>query len=133
VARSQIDLPTQLKAAGLPEPEREYRFHSTRKWRADFAYPDLKLLIEIEGGFFARKGSKRCPVCKNLPSGRHLTGKGARADAEKYNSATLLGFRLLRFLPEQVKSGEALTIIEAAIKAIQTGFSSVPIQSRLDL
>lgn len=30
--------------------DREYRFDPTRKWRADFALPELGILIEVEGG-----------------------------------------------------------------------------------
>ena len=59
--------------------EREYRFHPTRKWRFDFAFPSQKLAIEIEG------------------FGRHQTVSGYMADLEKYNEATRLGWRLLRF------------------------------------
>ncbi|HAT10302.1 MAG TPA: hypothetical protein DCS97_06855, partial [Planctomycetes bacterium] len=28
----------------------EHRFHPTRKWRFDFARPDIHLAIEIDGG-----------------------------------------------------------------------------------
>lgn len=58
---------------------REYRFHPTRKWRFDFAIPELKLAVEIEG------------------RGRHQTVDGFRKDCEKYNAALLLGWRVLRF------------------------------------
>lgn len=59
--------------------EREYRFHPTRKWRFDFAFPSQKLAIEIEG------------------FGRHQTVTGYMTDLEKYNEATRLGWRMLRF------------------------------------
>ena len=39
----------QLKAKKLPLPQREYRFHPTRKWRSDFYWPEYNLLCEIEG------------------------------------------------------------------------------------
>ena len=29
----------QLTRAGLPQPVAEFRFHETRKWRFDYAYP----------------------------------------------------------------------------------------------
>jgi hypothetical protein len=32
--------------------EKEFRFHPTRKWRADFAHLESKTLIEIEGGIY---------------------------------------------------------------------------------
>ncbi len=65
-----------------PELEREYRFHPTRRWRADFAHVDSRTLIEIEGGVWNR--------------GRHVTPKGFQADAEKYLTATLNGWSVLR-------------------------------------
>lgn len=38
--------------AGRYEPEfvREHRFHPTRRWRFDFAWPDEKVALEVEGG-----------------------------------------------------------------------------------
>jgi len=58
---------------------REYRFHPTRKWRFDFASPLLKVAVEIEG------------------RGRHQSIAGFRADCEKYNTATSMGWRVYRF------------------------------------
>ncbi len=33
-----------------PDLEIEYRFHDERRWRADFAQMEGRVLIEIEGG-----------------------------------------------------------------------------------
>jgi len=68
---------------GLPEPAAEYRFHPTRRWRFDYAYPDAKVAVELEGGTWV--------------NGRHTRGGGFEKDAEKYNAAVLLGWRVLRF------------------------------------
>ena len=87
----------QMKAVGLV-PEQEYRFHPTRRWRSDFAFPDEKLLIEVEGGTYTH--------------GRHTRGKGFEDDCEKYNAATELGFRVLRYTGKMIKSGQALEQIE---------------------
>src|SRR5678815_1231604 len=62
-----------------PRPQREYRFHDARKWRFDFAWPEIKLAVEIEG------------------QGRHQTFIGFRRDCDKYNEALALGWRVLRF------------------------------------
>lgn len=59
-------------------PEREYRFHVQRRWRFDFAWPTERVALEIEG------------------RGRHQTVAGTRRDCEKYNTATLMGWRVLR-------------------------------------
>lgn len=90
----------QMRSAGL-RPETEYRFHPRRRWRADFAFPKQRLLIEFEGGIYTR--------------GRHTRGKGYEKDMEKYNAATSLGYRVLRFSSKHVTSGYALKTIEEAL------------------
>lgn len=97
----------QIKAAGLPVPEREWRFHPTRRWRFDFAWPGDKLAVEVEGGIWLPAQGKK---------GRHNTGKGIEEDMVKYNAAALLGWRVLRVSPGHVRSGEALQWIEGALR-----------------
>lgn len=80
--------------------EREYRYHKTRRWRFDFAFPDRKLGIEIEGGIWV--------------GGRHTRASGFERDCEKYNAAVLEGWKVLRFTSRHIRSGEAIkTILEA--------------------
>jgi very-short-patch-repair endonuclease len=97
-------LTIQLKAKRLPVPEYEYRFAPPRRWRFDVSFLAEKLAVEIEGGVFAR-----------VP-GRHSRGAGYRADLEKYNRAVEMGWRVLRFLPEQVESGEAIKQIARVLE-----------------
>lgn len=66
----------------LPCPVRELVFAPPRKWRFDFAWPDHKFAVEIEGG--VRTG------------GRHQRPDGFVADAEKYEQAMLLGWTVYR-------------------------------------
>src|SRR3990172_7771058 len=68
--------------------ESEYKFYPTRKWKFDFANPNLKIAIEQEGGVWI--------------SGRHNRGKGFLNDMEKYNSATVMGWRVLRYPPDKM-------------------------------
>lgn len=68
--------------------QKEYQFHPTRQWRFDYACPELMIAIEVEGGIHIR--------------GRHVRPKGYMADMEKYNTATLLGWKVLRFSPKDV-------------------------------
>jgi len=81
-------LPVHLRG-----PEREFRFHATRKWRFDLCWPWLMLAVEIEGGAFV--------------VGAHTRGAHFRSDCEKYAEALALGWRVLRVMPEQVRSGQA--------------------------
>lgn len=94
-------LALSMRAAGLPEPEREYRFHPTRKWRLDFAWPARLLAVEVEGGVYR--------------GGGHTSVAGLKRDIEKSNALTLGGWRLLRFHGDQVRSGEATEIIRQAL------------------
>lgn len=67
---------------GGPELEREHRFEPMRRWRADFAHLASRTLIEIEGGLYQQ--------------GRHNRAHGYQADCEKYNWATMTGWRVIR-------------------------------------
>lgn len=95
----RIELPfeEQCRLAGLPIPVREYTFHPTRKWRFDHVFLDAKLAVEVEGGVFLKEGS------------RHSRGAGFRKDCIKYAEGLILGWRVLRVLPEHIIDGTALT------------------------
>jgi len=84
---------------GAVSPMHEYR--KGRAWRADFAWPEAKLIVECEGGIYS--------------AGRHVRGKGYEADLDKYNHAALLGYRVLRFSRRQIESGEAVDVIAQII------------------
>lgn len=64
--------------------EREHRFDTERRWRFDFALQARRIAIEIEGG---------------LHNGRHTKAAGYAADCEKYNAATMAGWRVIRLTP----------------------------------
>lgn len=75
-----------ILAVRFPElkVEQEFKFHPTRKWRFDFAIPDKMIAIEYEGVYGGGKS-------------RHTTVGGYTADAEKYNEAAKLGWKVLRY------------------------------------
>lgn len=103
-------LSLQLRAAKLQKPKREYRF-CERRWRFDFAWPDIKLAVEVHGGTYK--------------AGRHTRGRGFAQDREKVNQAQLMGWRVLEFDGNAVRNGTALTVIEVALKAFsETGRSA---------
>lgn len=74
--------------------EREFRFAPPRRWRFDFAWPDKKIAIELEGGVYS--------------SGRHVRAQGFENDCLKYNEAVLRGWRVLRFAGRQITNGAAI-------------------------
>jgi very-short-patch-repair endonuclease len=61
-----------------------------RKFRFDCANPILKIAIEIEGGIW-------------LPKGGHNTGMAMERDMEKYNLATVEGWKVLRYSPQTLR------------------------------
>jgi len=90
-------LAAQIEDAGLPTPEREFRFAPPRRWRFDFLWRDLMLAVECEGGVYSR--------------GRHVRPGGFRKDAEKYNAAAMLGYRVLRFTAREIEDGTAIEAV----------------------
>lgn len=97
----------RIKSAGLPVPEREYKFWPGRRFAFDFAFVPQMVAVECEGGIWIQ--------------GRHSRGVGMLADMKKYNTATIMGWRVLRYstnniddlipdlkkiLPSTLKSGE---------------------------
>lgn len=90
-----------LRLLQFPAATREYRFSPPRRWRFDFAWPQFKVAIEIEGGHWT--------------GGRHTRGAGFEADCEKYNAATLQGWRVLRITAAEVrKQAPALALLDQA-------------------
>lgn len=92
------ELTRQIFLSGMERPHREYKFalELGRKYRADLAYPDRKLLIEVDGG-------------------AHAVRKRWHDGIIRTQIAQQLGYRVLIVMPEQVKSGEALKLIEQAL------------------
>lgn len=62
---------------------KEYRVVPDRGWRFDYAYPDLRIGIEVHGGIWIRGG--------------HTRGSGFIKDREKFNRAAIAGWLVLEF------------------------------------
>jgi len=67
----------------LPSPTPQYRFAPPRRFRFDFAWPQCRAAVEMEGIISAKS--------------RHLTIGGYSKDCEKYNLAAEKGWRVLRY------------------------------------
>lgn len=91
-----------LEHCGIPRPEVEYRFNPTRRWRADYAWPDYRVMLEVEGGVWT--------------GGRHTRGKGFLGDIEKYNEAAADGWRLIRCTPADLLKHATVQLIQRALK-----------------
>ena len=67
----------------IPEYVKEHQFDLQRKFRFDYAVPELKLAIEYEGLMSDKSG--------------HTTIAGYSKDCSKYNLATAQGWKVLRY------------------------------------
>lgn len=105
VSEGEEALALHVRAYGLPEPERQYRFHPERRWRFDFAWPELKLAVEVDGVLWGEQGGHQRP-------------DDYADDCEKLNEATLLGWRVLRFTPAQVLAGDAVLVVQRALREV---------------
>ena len=84
-------------AAGMRTPILEYRFNPKRMWRFDAAWIDEKVACEVEGG-----------IWKN---GGHNRGKIYSDNMDKYNSAQILGWIVLRYEPNKINYKEISEVI----------------------
>lgn len=91
-----------LRALKVLEAQREYRFAPPRMWRFDFAWPEQRFAVEIEGGVWT--------------NGRHTRGSGFVADTEKYNAAALAGWKVLRFTEKSVRDGSAVELVAQVLR-----------------
>ena len=77
--------------------EAEYRFDEIRRWRFDWAFPDLKISFEYNGLMSAKS--------------RHTTLTGYTGDMEKTNKAQELGWRVYQYT--------ALNLLDLRIDLLQ--------------
>lgn len=82
IGKYKLHIIQVLESSGLKFTS-EFEFSPDRKFRFDWAIPDLMLGIEYEG-IISEKS-------------RHTTIQGFSTDCEKYNLATKKGWRVLRY------------------------------------
>ena len=92
----------QLQARKIRGWKREVSFVPGRRFRWDFAFCEEKLAIEIQGGTWS--------------GGRHTRGGGYEQDCIKAQLAALAGWAVLPFTGSQVVRGEAVDVIERALR-----------------
>ena len=82
IGKYKLHIISVLEASGL-NYESEFIFSKERKFRFDWAVPQILVAIEYEGIFSEKSG--------------HTTLSGYKKDIEKYNLATKLGWKILRY------------------------------------
>ncbi len=128
----------QMRADKFHPPQLQFKFHPARKWAFDFAWPEVMLAAEVDGGshgvgcgtcsgqgvIFRRARSmipgrslvaytETCRSCggSRKVAGGHTSGSGFEDDLEKMNEAQALGWRVFRFTPAMIKRGEAVAFL----------------------
>ena len=110
-SKGETALAFQLSLLNIEQPVREHAFVSDRKWRFDFAWPSLKMAVEVEGVIHYGTnpdGSRK--------TSRHQTSQGYFNDCDKYNRAALEGWTVLRYTQKHISNGSALEQIELLYK-----------------
>lgn len=101
-AQKITDLFTVLCRSDLNvECVKEFKFHPKRRWRFDYAIPEHRIALEVEGGVWT--------------NGRHTRPQGFLGDIEKYNTATLMGWRVFRTTPDDLLRTATLNLLKQAI------------------
>ena len=91
-----------LTALGVPHPVAEHRFHPVRKFRFDYAWTDVGLALEVDGGIWNGGGA-------------HGRGTGIARDQEKQNLAAIDGWRILRIQPKHLPDLATAEMVRAAL------------------
>lgn len=94
-----------LKIERLPPPVLQFQFCETRKWRTDFAWPEEKILLEVEGGIWRKNHLGQW-------AGAHSFPANILRDIEKQNAAALMGYSYLRVTKDMIKDGTAVELIK---------------------
>lgn len=96
-SKLEIMFAEQIQLLQLPPAAREWVFLSSRKFRLDFAWPQFKLAVEIQGMQHRIKGR-------------------FKADIEKRALALLNGWRVLEVGGTEIRSGKAAAWIVTLIE-----------------
>ncbi len=81
---------------GLPAPVFEYKFHATRKWAFDLAWPSTKTACEVEGM-------------------DHRRGKRFASDLVKYSEGAIQGWCIIRVTPHNLFKPATADMIRRAL------------------
>ena len=81
---------------------KEFKFHPTRRWRFDYAFPFLMVAVEVDGGVWS--------------GGRHINPAGYINDMEKLNTAASMGWLVLRITTDDRFASKTFDLIKKAVE-----------------
>lgn len=116
-----------LLRASAPAFVTQHKFASEigRNFRFDFAWPSKRIAAEVDGGGRLVKWQRNPRTGRSQPVavGRH----GTKADYEKLNIASQLGWRVFRFNPDMLRDPNRYL---APLLHCLSGSTEAPDQSR---
>lgn len=95
-------------------PKREYLFHPERRWRLDFAWPEHRFAVEVDG--LHRHGAGTA----------HQRRDGILRDAEKAEALLRLGWRLYRVPGPWVATPKRWILRPEVIDTIREQLATTP-------
>jgi hypothetical protein len=114
MSHDNLVLATFWRDCGISRHIAEFKFHPTRKWRFDFAWPSQSnnpsiqqsdsgggVALEVQGGLWTR--------------GRHTRGAALLNEHEKLNAAAVMGWRILYCTPKELGTLKLAKTIKAAL------------------
>lgn len=114
-SQGEAVLAARIRAAGLPAPELQYPFAEAlkRRFRFDFAWPELRVAAEFDGGGRMVRWQRNPRTGRQQPVavGRH----GSAGDYDKLNTAAFLGWRVFRYNADLLRRPDALRLLELAL------------------
>lgn len=111
----ELELAFQIRVMKLPPPALQYKAIPNRQFKCDFAWPDLKIALEVDGAQWGT-GSKKDGTWH---PGRHGSGSGIETDCEKQNWLVTMGWHTLRVTKDQIQSGMALKWLQMTIHLVE--------------
>lgn len=97
----------QVRAAGLPTPQREVCVIPGRRFRLDLGWVEHRLGCEVEGGLYRGRSGRR--------GAGHTSTSQILRDCEKHSLLAVHGWRLIRATEKTISDGRAVAWIEAAL------------------
>lgn len=112
-SKHELKLTDHLEMGHLLDgSEVDYHFDPDRDWNFDRAWPALRIAYEVDGGNRMAVISKK--TGRPVAIGRHTLSE----DYSKLNKAVELGWRVFRFTPEMINSGEAFATMQDVLTPI---------------
>lgn len=112
-ARFEEQIAFEMRAMKLPAFVEQYRWATElttatgrpRQFRADFAFLEFRLLVQVHGGLWMRGG------------GGHSHPMHIEKDLEQQQCAVLLGWWIFPVTTDEVKNGKAIELVQLALAA----------------